>query len=74
MKAIESSAVYYANKHLTSVGLPTYDELFFALRAMVEVNKPVLADLPNLSPELKAQKPYAAYLAARDLLSKLDAG
>ncbi|HGO6078320.1 TPA: hypothetical protein ACK3PA_002733 [Burkholderia cenocepacia] len=73
MKAIESAAVYHANKHLTSAGLPTYNELVAALRAMAEAGKPVLADLPNLSPELKAQKAYAAYLGARDLLGKLDA-
>ncbi|MCB4349599.1 hypothetical protein LA345_37955 (plasmid) [Burkholderia vietnamiensis] len=35
-------------------GLPTYTELINALRAMCETGKPVLADLPNLSPELKA--------------------
>ncbi|MBY9629161.1 hypothetical protein KUU78_30875 (plasmid) [Pseudomonas aeruginosa] len=54
-------------------GLPTYTELINALRAMCETGKPVLADLPNLSPELKAQKAYAAYLGARDIIGKVDA-
>jgi len=73
MKAIESANVYYANTYLRKAGLPTYDELVAALRAMTEVGKPVLADLPNLSPELKAQKAHASYLGARDLLGKIDA-
>ncbi|KVE34316.1 hypothetical protein WS68_09555 [Burkholderia sp. TSV86] len=54
-------------------GIPTYTELASALRAMSEAGKPILADLPNLSPELKAQKAYGAYLGARDILGKLDA-
>ncbi|MDN8027947.1 hypothetical protein QZN17_05145 [Burkholderia multivorans] len=68
----KTEAIANADAHLNDAGLPTYSELATALRAMTEAGKPVLADLPNLSPELKAQKAYAAYLGARDILAKLD--
>ncbi|KVE27238.1 hypothetical protein WS67_12100 [Burkholderia singularis] len=67
------AAIANADAHLNDAGLPTYSELVAALRAMAEAGKPILADLPNLSPELKAQKAYGAYIGARDILGKLDA-
>ncbi|HDR9474360.1 hypothetical protein [Burkholderia multivorans] len=69
----KTEAIANADAHLNDADLPTYSELAATLRAMAEVGKPALADLPNLSPELKAQKAYAAYLGARDILGKLDA-
>ncbi|MCS6496742.1 hypothetical protein [Burkholderia thailandensis] len=69
----KTEAIANADAHLNDAGLPTYSELAAALRAMSDAGKPVLADLPNLSSELKAQKAYAAYLGARDMLDKIDA-
>lgn len=71
--SVKTEAIAMADQYLNNRALPTYSELIAALRAMAEAGKPILADLPNLSPELKAQKAYAAYLGARDLLGKLDA-
>lgn len=68
----KTEAIANADAYLNNAGLPTYSELAAALLAMAEAGKPILADLPNLSAELKAQKAYAAYIGARDVLRKLD--
>lgn len=66
-------AITNADAYANDAGLPTYSELVASLRAMAEAGRPILADLTNLSPELKAQKAYAEYFVARDILNKLDA-